>query len=123
MSRPVTTSERIVPIDVLRGFALLGILAMNIQSFSMVDAAYDNPIAYGDLHGANFIVWLLCHILADQKFVSIFSMLFGAGIVLMWQRIERHGGRPARTHYRRVSWMIVFGLLHAHLLWAGDILY
>jgi uncharacterized protein len=51
--RPVDDSERIVPVDVLRGVALLGILLMNIQSFSMIGAAYANPTAYGDLHGAN----------------------------------------------------------------------
>jgi len=123
MSGPVTVTERIVPMDVLRGFALLGILAMNIQSFAMPAAAYDNPTAYGDLTGANFLVWVLSHVLADQKFISIFSMLFGAGIVLMWQRAETSGRNPARLHYRRVVWMILFGLLHAHLLWEGDILY
>src|SRR5260221_2072887 len=56
---PVAETERIVPMDVLRGFALLGILVMNIQSFAMVLAAYDNPTAYGALNGANFVVWLL----------------------------------------------------------------
>jgi uncharacterized protein len=123
MSGPVNRTERIVAMDVLRGFALLGILAMNIQSFAMPAAAYDNPTAYGDLTGANFLVWLCSHVLADQKFNSIFSMLFGAGIVLMWQRAEISGRSPARLHYRRMAWMILFGLLHAHLLWEGDILY
>src|SRR5947207_3857276 len=123
MSGPVAGTERIVPMDVLRGFALLGILVMNIQLFAMVEAAYDNPTTYGDLNGANFLVWLLSHLLADQKFISIFSMLFGAGIVLMWQKAESSGARPTRLHYRRVGWMILFGLLHAYLLWYGDILY
>ncbi len=109
--------------DVLRGFALLGILVMNIQLFAMVEAAHNNPTAYGDLNGANFLVWLFSHLLADQKFISIFSMLFGAGIVLMWQKAESSGARPTRLHYRRVGWMILFGVLHAHLLWYGDILY
>ena len=120
---PVTETERIVPMDVLRGFALLGILVMNIQSFAMVGYVYDNPTVYGDLNGANFLVWLLSHLLADQKFLSIFSMLFGAGIVLIWQKAESSGARPTRLHYRRVGWMILFGLLHAYLLWYGDILY
>jgi uncharacterized protein len=120
---PVAETERIVPMDVLRGFAILGILVMNIQSFSMVGAAYDNPTAYGHLKGANFLVWLFSHLLADQKFISIFSMLFGAGIVLMWQKAESSGARPTRLHYRRMGWMILFGLLHAYLLWDGDILY
>ena len=82
--RPVAQSARIDSIDVLRGFALLGILIMNVQVFAMPDAAYFiNPTAYGDLEGANFYVWLGSRLLADQKFMTIFSMLFGAGIVLM----------------------------------------
>src|SRR5215472_11261017 len=85
---PVRADQRIASLDVLRGVALLGILPMNIQAFSMVRAAYLNPTAYGDLHGANFWVWYLSHLLADQKFLSIFSMLFGAGIFLMTNRIE-----------------------------------
>ena len=70
--RPARDRERIVPLDVLRGFALLGILVMNIQAFAMPDAAYMNPTAYGDLSGANFVVWFLSHVLADQKFMTIF---------------------------------------------------
>ena len=120
---PVTVAERIASIDVLRGVALLGILAMNIQAFSMPSAAYINPTAYGDLHGANFWVWFACHLFADQKFMSIFSMLFGAGIFLMTSRLEATGKKPAPIHYRRMGWLILFGLLHGYLLWFGDILF
>ena len=119
---PVDAPERIAPLDTLRGFALLGILVMNIQSFSMISAAYNNPTAYGDLSGANWWVWLLGHLLADQKMYGIFSMLFGAGILLMTSRAEERGSSLG-LHYRRMMWLILFGLLHAHLLWPGDILY
>ena len=121
--QPVAEKERIVSIDALRGFALLGILYMNIQAFSMVSAAYMNPTAYGDLHGANYAVWLAGHLLADLKFMSIFSMLFGAGIFLMTSHVEAAGRRPAPLHYRRMGWLMLFGLLHGSLLWYGDILY
>ena len=77
---PVAETARIDAIDVLRGVALLGILLMNVQSFSMPQAAYFNPTAYGDLEGANLYVWVAGRMLADQKFMTIFSMLFGAGI-------------------------------------------
>ncbi len=120
---PTKESERIEALDVLRGVALLGILLVNIGAFSMPAAAYFNPSAYGDLSGVNGWVWRLTHLLADLKFMAIFSMLFGAGIVLMAERAEARGRRAGGVHYRRMAWLVVFGLLHAHLLWYGDILY
>jgi uncharacterized protein len=117
---PVAETDRLVAMDVLRGFVLLGILVMNIQSFSMPMAAYPNPTAYGDLTGANLWVWMISHLFFDQKFITIFSMLFGAGIILM---TGRAGADAGRVHRRRMGWLVLFGLLHAHLLWYGDILY
>ena len=117
---PVAETARIDAIDVLRGFALLGILVMNIQAFAMPQAAYFNPTAYGDLEGANLRVWLAGRMFFDQKFMTLFSMLFGAGIVLMAGRAEARGD-AGRVHYRRMGWLLVIGLLHAHLLWHGDI--
>ena len=119
---PVTADERIVSLDVLRGFAILGILIMNIQSFSMIGAAYLNPTAYGNLTGLNRVVWTLGHLFADMKFISIFSMLFGAGVVLFATRLESRGQRPGPVHYRRTFWLLVIGLAHGFLLWYGDIL-
>lgn len=120
---PATGTERIVPLDVLRGFALLGILVMNIQSFAMIGSAYFNPTAYGDLNGANYGVWYLSHVLADQKMMTIFSLLFGAGIALLSSRAEAATQRSAGLHYRRMGVLFVIGLLHAYLLWFGDILH
>ncbi|NNE70887.1 MAG: hypothetical protein HKN29_11075, partial [Rhodothermales bacterium] len=120
---PVRESDRIVSLDVLRGFALLGILTMNIGAFSMPSATYFDPTAWGEITGLNGWVWRVTHVLADLKFMAIFSMLFGAGIVLMWQRADASGRPATGVHHRRMFWLIVFGLLHAHLLWYGDILY
>ena len=111
---PVTDSGRIESIDVLRGFALLGILVMNIQGFSMIGAAYLNPAAYGDLGGANWWVWVLSHLFADQKFMTLFSVLFGAGIVMMWERAEATGRKSMGLHYRRTLWLWVGGLYRHH---------
>ena len=119
---PIDATERIVSLDVLRGFALLGILYMNIQSFAMVDQAYLNPTAFGDLTGANYLVWYLGRLFADLKFMSLFSMLFGAGLVLFAERQEAKNQSPAKLHYRRMGWLFVFGLCHAYLIWPGDIL-
>lgn len=122
ISVPVAPSERIISLDVLRGFAILGILIMNIQSFSMIEAAYINPAAYGSLLGLNKWVWILSHILADRKFMSIFSILFGAGIVLFTSKAESKGLPSAGLHYRRSFYLFIIGMMHAYLLWYGDIL-
>ena len=119
---PVASGDRIVSLDVLRGFAVLGILVMNIQSFAMPLAAYINPTAYGDLTGANLFTWIASHLLVDQKFMTIFSLLFGAGVCLFAERAEARSGRSAGLHYRRTFWLLVIGLAHAYLLWSGDVL-
>lgn len=114
--------KRIESIDLLRGIAVLGILIMNIQSFSMPSAAYINPMAYGDLSGANKWVWIISHLLADLKFMALFSMLFGAGIVLMTDKLKSSGRREGATWHFRNFWLLLFGILHVALLWNGDIL-
>ncbi|MCD4679256.1 MAG: DUF418 domain-containing protein [Bacteroidales bacterium] len=119
---PTAPSERILSIDVLRGFAVLGILIMNIQSFSMVGSAYINPTAFGDLTGINKWVWITSHFFANAKFMSIFSMLFGAGIVLFYERAISKGLKAGTLHYRRNLWLFIFGMIHAYLIWYGDIL-
>jgi len=123
LSMPVENNERLGNLDVIRGVALLGILLMNIQAFSMIFSAYSNPTSYGDLTGNNFIVYYLSHLFADQKFMTIFSTLFGVGIVLMAENIERKGGSPGKVHYKRMFILALFGMLHAYLLWFGDILF
>ncbi|MEN8202088.1 MAG: DUF418 domain-containing protein [Bacteroidota bacterium] len=120
--RPVTGAGRILSLDVLRGVAVLGILIMNIQSFSMPSAAYINPTAYGDLTGFNKWIWILSHLLASEKFMSLFSMLFGAGVVLFSENAESKGYNSATLHYRRMGWLLLFGLIHAYFFWYGDIL-
>lgn len=120
---PVTDAERIASLDVLRGFAVLGILVMNIQSFSMIGAAYMNPHAYGDLGGGNLFIWFASHLFADMKLMAIFSMLFGAGVVLMADRRVTAGKPTAAVHYRRMLWLLLFGAAHGWLLWYGDILF
>lgn len=116
------TKERIASLDVLRGAAVLGILLMNIQSFSMISSAYFNPLSYGDFSGPNAAVWAFTRLFADQKFMTLFSMLFGAGIVLMNERTAAMGGRSWAAHYRRMIVLLVVGLAHGILLWYGDVL-
>src|SRR6516164_9059923 len=119
MSRlaPIPESSRFQSVDVLRGVAVLGILLINIQLFAMPAAAHDNPLALGTPSLLDFAIWSASHVLADQKFMAIFSLLFGAGIVLMSTRAAEHHVSAAAFHYRRMFWLLVFGLLHAYLLW------
>ncbi|WP_419948377.1 DUF418 domain-containing protein [Candidatus Palauibacter sp.] len=121
---PVTRSERIQAIDVLRGVAVLGILIVNIWSFAWVTAAYSNPSVApgGGLGGLDLWIWAAVNVFADTKFISIFSLLFGAGIAMMNERMRRRGVPGGRLHYRRQSWLLVIGLLHAYGIWHGDIL-
>ncbi|MBD3225223.1 MAG: DUF418 domain-containing protein [Caldithrix sp.] len=119
---PTAPGERIRSMDILRGFALLGILIMNIQNFAMIEAAYMNPLAYGDLTGLNKGVWIFSHIFGDLKFMTLFSIMFGAGILMMSERATQRGQSAAGLHYRRTFWLLIIGLLHAYLLWRGDIL-
>ncbi len=116
-------AERIRALDLLRGFAVLGILYMNIQSFSMPFSAYMNPSSYGDLRGGNLAVWLAGRILVDQKFLSMFAILFGGGIVLMTSRVEKRGLKSGWLHFRRMGWLMLIGLIHGFLIWSGDILF
>ena len=120
---PVEQADRISSLDAVRGFALLGILLMNIVGFAMNFAAYDDPTATGGSTGVNLWIWIVNHVLAEGKMRCLFSMVFGAGIILLTNRIEKRGVPPADIYYRRILWLLLFGIVHAYLLWAGDILY
>lgn len=123
ISGPAKESERILALDTLRGVAALGILAMNIQYFSQVTAAYSNPTLTGSFTGFDFWLWLLARVFFDEKMMAIFSMLYGAGIVLLTSRIEARRVQSLPIFLRRSFWLLIFGLLHAYLLWSGDILF
>ncbi len=119
---PTTPSDRIVSLDALRGVAILGILLINIQSFSMPTVARINPTRYGDLSGPNYLAWLLSHVFVERKFITLFALLFGAGILLFTNARESQGAPALALHYRRTIWLLVIGAFHAYLLWQGDIL-
>jgi uncharacterized protein len=120
---PVQPSERISSIDVVRGFALLGILVLNVLSFGLPEAALFNPTVKGGFTGLNFGEWVVSTLVFEHKMMTTFSMLFGAGLLLFTDRAIARGQSPAQLFYRRCGILLVFGLLHAYLLWEGDILY
>ena len=120
---PTAARERVVAIDVLRGFALMGILLVNVGAFAMVGAAYLNPFVDGRLEGVELWAWGAVHLFAEAKFLTLFSVLFGAGIAMASDRMAARGLSAAPgLHYRRHLWLLVVGLAHAHLIWMGDIL-
>jgi uncharacterized protein len=123
---PVTASERIVAIDVVRGLAMLGILVMNVVEFGEPMHAYDNPAVAGGAGGWNLAVWYAQTALFDGKMRALFSMLFGAGMVLIAERMQRkgHAASTADILLRRCLWLTAFGIVHRFgLQWTGDILY
>lgn len=120
---PVAAKERIQSIDVLRGVALLGILVMNIAGFALPFVAYGDPHWAGAATDADFTTWLVSHLFFDMKMMAIFSMLFGAGIIIFTERAERRTGSALGVYHRRMAWLLVIGAAHAYLIWFGDILF
>jgi uncharacterized protein len=119
---PVAATERILALDVLRGCAVLGILVMNVQGFALPFAAYSNLGVWEAPSRLDTWLWGVAHLFAEQKFMTLFSLLFGAGVALMLDRLERKELRAAAVHYRRTLGLLLIGLAHAYLLWYGDIL-
>lgn len=119
---PVEEPARLDAVDVLRGVALLGILAMNIALFGWPYVVYHTPIAMPGYGWADLALWMVNHVVFDEKMMTIFSMLFGAGLVLMSERAEARGARLAKVYYRRIVILLGIGLIHAYGIWEGDIL-
>jgi uncharacterized protein len=122
---PVRGGERINTLDVVRGFALLGILLMNIPTFGFVQAAYANPNIQGGNDLLNRWVLTVIYLFGEGKMRAIFSLMFGAGTLLFISRAEERGAgiRAADLYVRRCLWLMLFGMIHAYLIWWGDILY
>nr|MBA2466394.1 DUF418 domain-containing protein [Sphingomonas sp.] len=118
----LASGGRLVTLDIVRGVAVMGILAMNIVAFAMIPAAYINPLAYGLEGAADLASWAISFVLVDGKMRGLFSFLFGASMLLVIQLAQKAGDSPRRVTFRRLWWLLVFGLLHYFLIWYGDIL-
>lgn len=119
---PTRPAERVETLDVLRGFALLGILAMNIRAMAAPFSAYMNPYALLNYEGADRAAFITTAVFFDLKMMGLFSMLFGAGVLLYAAKPTATGKPPRGLWFRRMFWLLVIGLVHAYLIWAGDIL-
>lgn len=120
---PPRAPGRIAGLDVTRGFAVMGILAMNIVAFAMPENAYITPRAWGGDTGADLWVWAFNYVVFDSKMRGLFSMMFGASTLLVIQSAVAAGANPAGTHYGRMIVLALFGLIHFFLIWFGDILF
>src|SRR5678815_4575666 len=120
---PVSASERIYTLDVIHGFALLGIFIMNMPWFNTsFYAGIDGSQAWPDWWDQ----WTetATEVLFSGKFNSMFSMLFAVGFVLQLERLEARDPSQARTIYlRRIFWLFVFGAIHMCVFWDGDVLH
>ncbi len=122
---PAGPGARIDALDALRGVAVLGIFVINIIGFSMPDQGFYNPIAVGGDGALNYGLWTFFEIFIEGSMRGLFSMMFGAGVILFTERAAFPDGpiRIADLYYRRNIWLIVFGLVHGWLLlMPGDIL-
>jgi uncharacterized protein len=123
--KPTVRSERIAAMDIIRGIALFGILLMNILVFGLYKAYFD-PTNSGGATGWNLTAWWMNTLFFEGTMRGMFSMLFGAGILLFTGRSseKQQGSEVTDLFFRRLWWMLIFGIIHCYLLlWDGDILF
>ena len=116
--------DRLIALDFVRGIAVLGILLLNIVAFSWPEIVYVSPRAPTAPVGArDDWTYLAIFVLADGKFRGLFSLLFGASLLLFVERAEAAGRDGEALQRRRLGWLALFGLAHFFLIWWGDILF
>jgi uncharacterized protein len=122
MSLTTEGKPRIESLDVLRGFAILGILIVNAPYFASVwqAAVLPNAVPHLAINDESLWSWLVMYTFFEFKCITLFSMLFGVSIYLVGgERSDKDKGKQLR---RRLGWMVLFGLIHGALIWYGDIL-
>lgn len=126
VNAPVAVSARIASLDILRGVALLGVLLLNILGFGMASAGYFHPlVGLGKNPELNYAVWGIMNLFFEGSMRGLFSLLFGAGIVLFATGFGTRAGKEkgAFLHYKRTIFLLLFGMFDSFvLLWTGDIL-
>lgn len=120
-SGPVRENARITSLDLIRGVAVLGILLMNAVSFKFGHAPYFNLSAGGSESWLDWAVGIFGEIFVDQKFMGLFSLLFGAGMILFIDRASARGRRAVLLNLWRNGLLLLIGILH-FMLWDGDVL-
>ncbi len=122
---PQLATERIHSLDVMRGIVLFGILLMNIVMFGLY-GSYNDPTVAGGSTGFNLFSWAANNMLFEGTMRALFSLLFGVGMFVLLDRLEKKGAglSAADIYFRRLLWLLLFGLIHGYLLlWTGEILF
>lgn len=115
-------APRIAQLDILRGLAVMGIVLANLPAFGLPEAAYFSPLAWGGHNGVDRVLWFANVVLVEGKMRGLFSMLFGASMLLVIDRARAAGDSPAQVHFTRMAVLFAIGCLHLYLIWWGDIL-
>lgn len=116
---PTQADERISSLDVLRGFSLLGIFLINMMSFESPILYYD-PYQWWKDADQTLFKWI--QILVQASFYPIFAMMFGYGLILLKTRTVKKGMSFRKISVRRLFVLLIIGIIHAFLIWSGDIL-
>ncbi|GGD37827.1 DUF418 domain-containing protein [Pseudoxanthomonas indica] len=119
---PIGGGERITALDKIRGFALLGIAAMNVEWFTRPISELGRGVD-PSLHGVDWLVSWLVYVLVQGKFWTLFSLLFGIGFAVMLGRAEDRGSAFVTPYVRRIIGLFLFGAMHYIFIWTGDILH
>ena len=106
---------RIDSLDFIRGVAVMGILVANLPAFGLPEAAYFSPLAWGGSAGWDRLAWVATYVLVEGKMRGLFSMLFGASMLLVVDRARAAGDSPARIHYARMATLFAIGCAHLYL--------
>lgn len=115
-------SDRIITLDVIRGVAVMGILLANLPPFALPEAGWFSPLAWGGDGPADRAVWFANYVLVEGKMRGLFTLLFGASMLLVIDRAEARGENPVAVHLRRMGVLFVLGCIHLYFFWVGDIL-
>ncbi|WP_314375811.1 DUF418 domain-containing protein [Sphingomonas paucimobilis] len=113
---------RLLTLDALRGVAVMAILLANMPGFALPDPAYSNPIAWGGDRPIDIALWVFTETFINGRMRGLFSLLFGASMLLILQRADEAGENGAALHLRRMAVLFVLGLIHLSFIWTGDIL-
>ena len=121
-SAPVSQKERVTSLDLIRGIAILGILPMNALTWGFSDfAGYNNVRAVGTEQPFDWVIGIASKLFVEQKMMALFSLLFGVGVVIFWERAGSKTAHPNWLSLWRFALLFVIGTIHA-AIWIGDVL-